>query len=116
MALFSKWQWVPMAMENVLQVRGEYYHSAGISAFVKRNGNDVTATFTHEPDNEYDRNAVRVDLIGASGLTKCGYIPAELAASWVPIVTRAARNRHRLFVDARVDRDGQVWLGPKPWR
>lgn len=116
MSLFSKWQWVPLAMENVLQVRGEHYYAANIRGFAALYGNDVTVTFTHEPENPYDRNAVRVDLIGNDGLTKCGYVPAELSVSWVPLVAQAARKRHRLFADARIDRDGQVWLGPKPWR
>ena len=75
----SGWQWVPLAMERVLQVKGEFYYSDEIEAFVAVNGSDVTATFTHEPTNPYDPNAIRVDLAGINGLVKCGYLPAEIA-------------------------------------
>lgn len=118
------WSYVPRPPQRYVdtpltfdqEVVGESFYQAGIARFVAGYGRDVQATFTHEPGNPRDGSAVRVDLV-ADGLSEtCGYLPAAVAADWVPVVRAAAVQGDKLRVPAVV-RGGResapsfgVWL------
>lgn len=77
-------------------VAGEYYHRADIARFVDRRriasvgdwdaGLYTPAFLAREPKNRYDRNAVAVLLPHDGGTVLAGYLPAEVAPSWQPLL------------------------------
>lgn len=76
-----------------VNVAGESHYQPALRA-VAGEGEVRHRTEAHlipEPENEYDTNAVRVEIDGR----KVGYLPRDLAPAWAPHLTELAA-RHRV--------------------
>lgn len=84
------------------QVAGEYYHQKAIATVVDGRslspagqwdaGLRVLAYLVPEPGNRHDSNAVMVQLAAAGGTEHVGYLPADVAPRWRPVLTQLAAN------------------------
>ena len=99
-------------------VAGEAYNRAAIARVVGRrrialagdwdSGLEVTALLRREPSNRHDANAVRVELIGAAGPGKAGYLPADVAPAWRTALMEIERQGAVAACRARVFRGGNA--------
>jgi hypothetical protein len=86
----------PVSTRGRVSVVGESHYQPAISAVVA--GRDVPsggrwdealeaqAALVPEPNNQYDSNAVRVDLALATGWVTVGYLARELARGYQPVL------------------------------
>ena len=83
-------------------------------------GGTLCAKLIAEPLNEFDRQAVRVDLVWGYERETCGYLPREQAYRLQPLVIQAADDGLLVFRQAALyggtpDRPNiGVWLSPPP--
>lgn len=92
---------------RAVQVTGPAHYQR---AFERLGVGEFEGTLVPEPDNEYDPNAIRVDVNG----TKIGYVPAYIASRIVTYInqptkveltindpTGRQKHRHARIVDVR---------------
>ena len=83
-------------------------------------GGTLFAQLIAEPMNEFDRHAVRVDLVWGYERETCGYLPREQAYRLQPLVVQAADDGLLVFRQAALyggtpERPNiGVWLSPPP--
>lgn len=83
-------------------------------------GGTLFAQLIAEPLNEFDRHAVRVDLVWGYERETCGYLPREQAYRLQPLVVQAADDGLLVFRQASLyggtsERPNiGVWLSPPP--
>src|SRR5665647_1067912 len=87
-----------LASDGRRGVAGEYYHRKDIAAFVGRRrpasvgdwdaGLRTPAYLLREPKNRYDHNAVQVMLPHAGATVLAGYLSADEAPRWQPLLQR----------------------------
>ncbi|MDR7111428.1 hypothetical protein J2X03_001292 [Microbacterium trichothecenolyticum] len=83
-------------------------------------GGTLFAQLIAEPLNEFDRHAVRVDLVWDYQRETCGYLPREQAFRLQPLVVQAADDglivlREASLYGGTPDRPNiGVWLSPPP--
>lgn len=76
-----------------VNVAGESHYQEALRAIAGAGEvrHETEARLIAEPENEYDPNAVRVEIDGH----KVGYLPRDLAPSWAPQLAELA-TRHRV--------------------
>jgi hypothetical protein len=58
--------------------------------FVEIGTGTVSALLVREPQNNYDPNAIRVDVVNEDNTpTKVGYVPKWMAKGWAPLLDEA---------------------------
>lgn len=87
-----------LASDGRQAVVGEHYHRREISTFVGKRrlatvgdwdaGLKTTAYLHRDPKNRHDRNAVRVLLPHGDSTVLAGYLPADVAPAWQPLLKR----------------------------
>lgn len=82
-----------LLVDGRIGVVGESHHQPALKAAARGrtvaegdldNAIPVVATLVPEPENKYDRNAVRVDVEGRT----VGYLPREIAGDFQPVLRR----------------------------
>ncbi|CAM3395359.1 HIRAN domain-containing protein [Kibdelosporangium persicum] len=112
-------QLVQLYDDGRVSVVGESYYQDALRVAVRGAvaGDDfhshipVTAVLVPEPDNEWDENAVRIDLLLGQQTVKVGYLPSELAEEYQPDLLTMHRNGKLGMCPARVAGGGDKYYG-----
>ncbi|HEX5910612.1 MAG TPA: HIRAN domain-containing protein [Thermoleophilaceae bacterium] len=92
-----------------INVAGESHYQEALRAIAGDGDvrHDTEAHLIPEPENEYDPNAVRVEIDGR----KVGYLPRDLAPAWGPRLAELATRRRVGGCEATVVGPAQGTLG-----
>lgn len=107
---------VRLSAEGRLGIAGEYYRKRDIARVVGRRkvarvgdweaGLPLSAYLTREPSNGHDPNAVMVHVDHRGQLVHVGYLRADVAPSWQPLLTTLEEQGRIAGCPARLYRDG----------
>jgi hypothetical protein len=110
---------VPLPDDGRIGVVGESYYQQAlrIAALNRVAGEDfsqhiaVTAALVPEPDNEWDNNAVRIDVVLGNQSLKVGYLARDLAEEYQPELLRPHMTGSLGTCPARITGGGQKYYG-----
>lgn len=110
---------VPLPDDGRLAVVGESYYQAALSlaADGRPSGNDfdshipVIAALVPEPENPYDENAVRIDVVMGNATLKVGYLARTIAPDYQPVLLKLRIGGFLGTCPARVTGGGDKYYG-----
>ncbi|WP_116412608.1 hypothetical protein [Subtercola boreus] len=110
---------VEVEIEHPFEVYATDFHQAGILAVVEARaalsepGEPLFASLELEPNNPFDSNAVRVELLFYYGSQKVGYLPPGLSRGWAAQLRPHILDAEQVIVPATILGAGSR---ADPWR
>ncbi|MEA9986837.1 MULTISPECIES: hypothetical protein [Subtercola] len=103
---------IELEVEHPFEATATAQHQEGISAVIEARqalsdpAEPLFAALELEPNNPFDPNAVRVDLLLFYGSHKAGYVPPAFTAGWAARIRPYALDACQVIVSATVLGDG----------
>lgn len=99
-----------------IEVVGESFRQGSLKKAAQANSGTLNAIIFREPDNEFDRNAVKVGVVVNGAFEHAGYLPRDTAKAFNPVIKEFESAGFRMLAcEARLVGGGKgksygVWL------